>query len=203
MDTLPLDDRTLPVELGILVRAELRDGERLLWAGQPRPGRFARLAWLDVIFGIPWTLTMIALLAFLIYTNLQDAPRAQPAAPRWAGLVVLIPFLLIGFAHLSAPYWAKRRARRTVYAITDRRVIVWEGKKFRPAKVHSLSPAELTRLHRVEHSGGVGDLIFDDCGEVRHWTGSSRKFVAIDGVREVEDLVRTALLAREGEPSNA
>ena len=32
-----------------------------------------------------------------------------------------LPFVLIGLGMLTAPHWAKRKALRTAYAVTDRR----------------------------------------------------------------------------------
>ena len=55
MDELLFEDNRLPDELDTRVRSELRQGEKLRWVGQPRPGRMARQALPIVLFGIPWT----------------------------------------------------------------------------------------------------------------------------------------------------
>src|SRR5262245_37691399 len=50
-----LSEIDLPEEMRESVRRELRDGERLLWAGQPLPELFAKATIPAVLFGIPWT----------------------------------------------------------------------------------------------------------------------------------------------------
>lgn len=194
MNMPPFDDRALPEEVRDRVRSELRDGERLLWVGQPRPGRFARRGWLIAILDIPWLVMSTAFMVIVSVALFGEAAQGPPRPEWWFLFFFGIPFFLIGLAGVSTPYRMRRQARRTVYAVTDRRAIVWEGRNFRQAKIHSVGPAELTRLRRVEYSGGVGDLILDDHGEVRSRYGSSRRFLAIDGVREVENLLRKALL---------
>lgn len=188
------DDSTLPDEVQNCIRSELRDGEQLVWVGQPLPGRFARWAWFRVIWSIPWVMIplilMVASLVAIFGGNVQGGE-----ATYWVLLVFAIPFLSIGLANLSAPYWARRRGKRTIYAITNQRAIVWEGKNFRPPKVHSFGPADLTQLRRVEYSDSVGDLIFGDHIEIPSLSGMVRSFVAIDGVQEVEKLLRKAVLA--------
>ena len=73
-----------------------------------------------------------------------------------------IPFVLIGLGMLTSPFWAVRRAKRTCYALTDRRAILWEAGWFGRIEVRSYGPADLTRLRRVEYADGNGDLVFEE-----------------------------------------
>jgi hypothetical protein len=35
-----------------------------------------------------------------------------------------VPFVLIGLGMLAAPYWMRRKAQNTVYALTDKRALI-------------------------------------------------------------------------------
>src|SRR5262245_34488753 len=115
MDTPLFGGSSLPEELDARVREELREGERLLWVGQPRPGRFVRQVGPSVFVGI-----------------LRTAFRGT---------------------------WDRKQV---VYALTDRRAILWEPEPFGGVAVRSYGPADLTELRRVEHPGDIGDLVFEE-----------------------------------------
>src|SRR5262249_8379046 len=112
-----------------------------------------------------------------------------------------LPFVLIGLGMLSSPFWLRRKAKRTCYALTDRRAIVWEAGSFGSVQVLSYRPAELTKIRRVEYPDGTGDLVFEE--EITIGTGNRgystttrqrQGFMSIDHVRQVEELLRKALL---------
>jgi hypothetical protein len=204
-------DSTLPDELDARVRSELDGGEQLLWVGQPRPSRFARAAIPAVLFGIPWT-------AFaLLWTGMAlSGLWGKGGAPQMAGppLALVfsvcfplwgVPFILIGLGMLSSPLWARRRAKRTCYALTDRRAILFEAGAFRSVEVRSYRPADLTKIFRREKADGSGDLVFEELTQVRSTSHGGRAtstqargFMGIENVREIEELVRKALLSGGG-----
>ncbi len=194
------DQDPLSAEMDERVRSELRDGERLVWTGQPRPSRFAKGALPIVLFGIPWTALAIVWMAAasgLLFGGGNGGMGAFNLIFPLFGL----PFVLIGFGMLSAPYWMRRKARRTCYALTDRRAILWEAGWRGSVTVRSYSPADLTRIRRVEYPNGDGDLIFDEFVTVGtnskgHRTTHTQQhgFVGIPNVRTVEDLLRSTLL---------
>jgi hypothetical protein len=201
-DDFLFGDSRLPDDLDARVRSELRPGEQLLWVGQPNPSRFARSAIGTVLFGIPWT-------AFAIFWTTMASFGARRAGggpiggwfsvcfPLWG-----VPFILVGLGMLSAPYWMWRKAKKTCSALTDRRAIVWEAGSFGSAEVRSYEPAALTKLTRRDYAGGSGDLIFEEQVEVRRGgKGRTRVvtqnhgFLAIANVRDIEELLRKALLS--------
>ncbi len=51
----PSSSPALPPEQRRIVDAELTPGEALLWAGQPAPGRMARMGIVPMLVGIPFT----------------------------------------------------------------------------------------------------------------------------------------------------
>lgn len=217
MDGQLFENSNLPAVLDARVRSEMRDDERLLWVGQPRPGRFARQAIPMMLFGIPWTafalFWMAAASGILFGGNGgndgfggngvpgdNDGPgglRLFSACFQLFGL----PFMLIGFWMLSSPYWLWRQAKRTCYALTDRRAILWQAGKFGSVSVRSYGPEALGKTHRTEHADGCGDLVFEEAVTIGHnndnnltTTTIRHGFMAISNVREVEELLRRVLL---------
>ena len=183
-----------------LVQAEVRDGERLVWAGQPVPRFFNAGTIAAVVFAIPWT-------AFAIFwtAGAFAATRGAGGAGgndsmsyffRYAFPLFGVPFILIGLGMFSAPYWMARQLKRTVYAVTDRRAVVFAPGWFGSRKVRSFAPDALASMERVERPDGSGDLIFEQYTQRR---GSSTHtvrhgFFAVRDVRAVEDVLRKSLI---------
>ena len=112
------------------------------------------------------------------------------------------PFIA-GGVWLSAMWasraWLRILARKTVYALTNRRVIVWQPSWFGRVTAQSFTASGLNQMFRMERPDGAGDLVFQV--PVTAFRANSqperRGFVAIDNVREVEELVRKTLLVDE------
>src|SRR5579875_316473 len=135
-------DSYLPEELDARVRSELEPGEQLLWVGQPRPSRFVYQTLPIVFFGIPWTAFALLWTGMAIWGLWGNAGAAPMQAQGMMGGVFSVcfplwglPFILIGLGMLSSPFWAIRRAKRTCYALTDRRAIHIEAGAFRSVEV--------------------------------------------------------------------
>jgi hypothetical protein len=187
------------------IQSELDSGERLLWAAQPDPRRFARGSIGLVLFGIPWTAFAVFWI-FMASGGLWGLFHGGMDFPRDKGAFQVIsicfplfglPFVLIGLALLSSPYWARKKAKRTAYAVTDRRVILFEAGFRNAMTVRTYLPPQLQRMTRTERPDGSGDLILeeytwrDSDGDRRH---GRHGLYAIPRVRDVEDLIRTTLL---------
>jgi hypothetical protein len=198
-------DDFLPAELSARVDGELAKGERVIWTGQPIAWRFVWPSLFIVLFGIPWTAFAIFWMA--IAGGISGHVPEQ--APDFFSLFRFfplfgIPFVLIGLAMLSAPYWALRKARRTVYAITDRRVLLIEGGLLGSVRVRSIEPERLNDVTRTQYADGSGNLILQ-----RQYQGNAQNrgaqflnigFYAIPDVKHVEDLVRE--LASKAAPAD-
>ncbi len=212
MDMLSFDNGDLAADLNDRVRSELRDGERLLWVGQPRPGRFARQALPIVLFGIPWTAFALFWMAGASGVLFGDFGVGRGAFGAFRILFPLfgLPFVLIGLGMLSSPFWLRRRAKRTCYALTDRRAILWEAGWFGSFEVRSYGPAELQKIRRVEYPDRGGDLVFEEVITIGRDTDGDRTtnvkrrgFMGIDQVREIEEMLRKALLPDRGDSAHA
>jgi len=177
---------SLPPRLRMLVENELQEGEKVVWLGQPIPRRFALGAIPIVLFGIPWTGFALFWMAGAAGFKIPDFKHGFDLFPLFG-----IPFVLIGFGMLSAPFWMMRAARRTVYVITDRRAIILAGGFH--TTVRSFDLARLGDLRRRQRPDGSGDLIFersltyDSDGDRR---SKDIGFLAIADVKGVEDLLR-------------
>jgi hypothetical protein len=181
-------DGTLPLELSDLINAELTQGERAVWVGQPNPGRFARTSIGIVLFAIPWT-------AFSVFWIAGASGFKWPDFSKGFGIFPLfgIPFVLVGLGMLSSPLWMRRKAKRTAYVITDKRAIVLTGQGWRGVSVRSFEPDCLTDLERTQYPDGSGNLVFHhqyNAGQRGAQNPTDVGFMAVANVKEVEDLVR-------------
>src|SRR5262249_34904107 len=96
----------------------------------------------------------------------------------------------------------------TCYALTNRRAVVWEAGWFGTVRVYSYTASALGKMQRRERADGSGDLVFEEIVSVGsqyvsqgqhggHWQTSTsvtaRGFLAIERVRDMEDLIRRTL----------
>jgi hypothetical protein len=137
----------------------------------PVPRYFTPAATAGFLFGIPWT-------AFAIFWTVGAAwgtSKAGDAGPFRAFPLFGVPFILVGLGMLSGPIWAYRKALKTVYVITNRRAITFDGG--RTVTIRSYPPERLTDVYRKERKDGTGDVIISR----RAWRDS-------DGDRQSEEL---------------
>lgn len=164
-------------------RAEMAPGETLIWADRPLPR--VSLVWPMVLFGM-------LVFGFALFWTAQAWQAGGAIA------IFGLPFLGIGAVLLAAPWWRPKRARHTVYAISDQRLLIMRGW---PARVvQSFAPQDIGRLQRHEREDGSGDLIFleEDVPQVlggrhharRRWRRRRIGFSRIAEVRGVEAAVR-------------
>lgn len=106
---------------------ELESGEELIWAGRHNDAGIVLKSMPVVLFGIPWT-AFALFWTYMAAGGISDFSNSGSGGPpgimEWVFPLWGLPFILIEFAMLSTPFWGKRRARRTLYALTDRRCIV-------------------------------------------------------------------------------
>ena len=188
---------SLPNDLEGLVQEELSPGEKLAWVGRPRPSRLIAEAMPSFVFGLFFT----GFAFFWIFA--AGGGMGPPRIGRRGGgapsvfLVFGIPFVLAGVGMLAAPFVAARNARKTCYALTDRRAIVWESSPWYGTRVRSYQAGELRSMARHQRGDGSGDLIFEETfapGNRGRQKIVRRGFIAIEDVRGVEALIRSNLL---------
>ena len=181
---LSRDDSILPPALAHALESE----ERVLWSSRPAVGasvlRLLPLVGVCFAFGVG-----VLWLASTDRGGISDPFFAHLARLVFRPLGALIIVLAVG-----ASLQEFRRIKRTVYAITDRRVLsIGAG---RSGKVIELRAAHMDTVQRSERLGGTGDLTFLATGQLaragdpldRGQSGARLSFIGVAHVREVERL---------------
>lgn len=178
----------LPQELDDVLRAELQPGEQVAYAAQPQKRRMVASTLPIVLFGLPWTAFAVFWICGAAGFKLPDFARGGFSFFPLFGL----PFVLIGLGMLSAPFWAARLARYTVYAITDQRVLMISGG--RTKTIRSLWPHDLQQVYRRERPDGSGDVVLRETVTTtsgdRERTSQHETLMGIPDARHAESLVR-------------
>jgi hypothetical protein len=189
-------DNSIPRPLKDFAAREF-SGEKLVWAAQPD----VRIAfWLSFgiwLFAIPWTafslfwISIPAAALYEAYTGIDiRAPKGAPTVAMWAFALWGVPFVLIGFGMLLAPFWALRKGVTTLYALTNKRIAILSGSG--TISVVSIRPEDIMSLSRKEGPDGRGTLILHQ-GFMRDSDGDRQEktteFGVINDVRRIEQLV--------------
>jgi hypothetical protein len=176
-------DLNISPELADRVAGELSPDEKLIWIGQPRSDLAVRPAYFLVPFGVVFVaFSLFWMVMAVVITFGLMAPCG-------------IPFLAIGVALIVSPVWLRAWARKTVYAVSNRRAIIWQPGWFGYITVQSFTPSGLGQMSRTERPDGSGDLVFQvyTSGIGEDSRTITKGFMGIDRVREVEELVRRTL----------
>ena len=196
------EDGDVPVELREKLLAGLDAREKAVWIGQPSPrlvllrnGVWLGVSGVGIVIGLLWLFT----------TFLPAAPaRGRVARPTSNPLLPL--GMLLASACVSAVpaarWWA---ARRTAYAITNRRAVVYTEGLFGKSR-EAYSPIEVSAMERrnswlVPNSG---DLVFRTVHVITRssrpsmWNNNIRTvrygLLAIGELNDVEKIVRETLI---------
>ena len=159
------------------VAREMRAGETTRWVGYPIPTKFAIKDGIrNFLFGIPWT-------AFVVFWESAVIKSGSVFMTLWG-----VPFVVVGLYLLTSPVWEYLQARRTVYVVTNQRLIILNG-LLRPSR-RSFAPPDIRSVEVVAGHDGVGSIVFsrerDSDGE-GGWNVRKIGFMAIPHVREVEE----------------
>ena len=153
----------LSSEAEAMLHIELNSDEKLLWNGQPIPNRQARASIPLVLFGIPWTAFSVFWVVMASQMTGHASSRPDSFPFRLFPLLFPLfgaPFVLMGAGMLSSPWWMRRRAQKTVYALTDKRALIlspsWRGE----IEVRSIPPEHLTDRTLKQNRDGSGSIVF-------------------------------------------
>jgi len=167
------------------VRAALEPGERVVWTGRPVDPPVTAGLVLTIAAGLPFVAFGVALLAGWM----------GPVSA--AGRVFGVVFAVLGLMFAAAPLRARRAARRTIYALTDRHALIFRGQATATAPPIAYDPHDLAGLYVRGGAGtDVGDVVFAE--EMRRRakqvpTKIYHGFTRIAGARAVGRLVRETL----------
>jgi len=161
-------------------QAQLEPGERLLWHGKPDPKRGLLATIPLVLFAIPWT-------GFSVFWMAAASGFFFESEPGWMSLFALfgVPFVLVGLGMLTSPYWLYKKAKLTVYALTNRRAMIITGRATK--KVQSFAASDMGLIERTERANGRGDVMFATV-EVKKGT-QQIGFMGISNARRVERIL--------------
>jgi hypothetical protein len=170
---------------------ELQPGERLQWAERPRPWAVAR----QTLTALPIGLFLMAVGAVAV----DLVPRAMLLP---SDVLALLPIrsvgaliALLGLAAACAPLATALLARRTVYAVTSRRLLVIDRAFVH--RVASFAPEDVQAIMVTnERYDGSADIIFRQ--EIRHIRASRGRYrvvkkIGFFGIADpecVRDLIR-------------
>lgn len=187
-----------------MLSAELNRDEKLLWAGQPLPGRSGWGGLPLLLFGIPWT----AFAVFWVYmagSMTWSHPGGMTSPSPIPSLFPLfgVPFVLFGIGMLTAPFWMRKKEIGTVYALTDTRALIltpgWRG----AVSVRTIPPEDLIGRTRTQNPDGSGSLTFPRLNTVQRRAGPDGGtytvtvgFRNIADVRSVDDLIQRTYESR-------
>ncbi|MGL4494895.1 MAG: hypothetical protein ACRCYS_09770 [Beijerinckiaceae bacterium] len=169
-------------------------GEKIRWAGAPSPSASLRGALLIWLFAVPWTAFALFWEISVIRLWLYQLPNGKSGPPGLGMALFGLPFVLIGLALMSAPFFAARAARRTVHVLTDKRLAT--VKQGRALTVESVNPRAIVKIKRKEKPDRTGTLSVDlspylDSDGDR--TAHVETFYGIRDVHAVELLLRDVM----------
>lgn len=150
---MDLSGQPQPSRIELALQRELRRGERVIWQGQPLM-RLAGRAFAIYLFAIPWTL--FALFWTFLAASGFSASWSQFG---WMGMAFPmfgLPFIVIGIGMLLAPFLPLWAAPRTIFAVTDQRVLrIYLGRRL---QTRSIEGAQIGNIDRSETRTGSGTL---------------------------------------------
>lgn len=166
--------------------AEMSPGEKLIWAETAISKNVRRrmipislLGWVFLVLSFAWI---------------------DKAASTSIGLLLFgLPFVIGSLAIATLPWWRPVYAKRTIYAISDQRLLIIRN--LMKYKVTSYGPEDIDVVERRENRDGSGDLIFrrEEIKKLGHHHDPSGKrrvgqrevgFFGVPDVRRVEVAVR-------------
>ena len=163
--------------------AELLPGENLLWVGQPKNARRslfggtndAKVAMLAAMVGAQVLLVLGGVVFMAASRSTADGTTSGfPLI-----FVILALIVVLGLAVGIGPLlWSFFKAKNTIYAITDRRVLMIAGRS-----VQSYGEQDIEFIERKVHRDGTGDIIFKH----EHRTGTTYYGSHVFGTRTYSD----------------
>jgi hypothetical protein len=146
------------------LQTELAKGEKIIWAGRPEVKLLIKVLLVQrgIIFGL-------VLLAEVLLAAVASSLLL------WLALPILA--LVAGLAIFTTPYLLYQQSSRTLYVLTDRRILLLSGAWLRSTLNNSggfrykgiawknfaaYERLELTKLTVLERENGTGDLYIDE-----------------------------------------
>jgi hypothetical protein len=169
------------------VRAELHAGEDLVWIGEPRSRTWGAIPY--AVLGL-----VCGLLGLFAPARLLDLFAHETPMIRGVLAFCALALFILGIHFAMDPGHARRWDKRTIYAITTKRVLIWAYDSRGEPSFRAYAPAAFTFTHRHERADGTGDVCFIEAlreGVDRRSDIVERvRFCDIDDVRVVDAKLR-------------
>jgi hypothetical protein len=209
-----LQDGLVAADVKTKALTGLDPSEKVVWIGQPvgkllviRSLGYAGVGAMLAAVALFWLVLSLAPPKPVVAAG-QKAPAAaaHPANPLANGLMPA-GLLLLSIGLAAVPFIRGYNGGRSLYAITNRRALVYKHGLFGPTR-ESYPPLEVSKMQRSDAwlQKGCGDLIFRTVHVVstsRTSTGLKQSvkttqygFLAIRNVRDVEKILRETLIDR-------
>lgn len=163
----------------------LEEGEKIVWTGRPDPERAARLDGHAKVRSVAMIVTSALILLWQVAGDmvLQLAADMLPEESLWLFLLFAAVFgstlflvaaligLSLGLLLSFKPIFNRRRAARTHYLVTDRRILIVSERTGRWTR--NMSPEQIETLRR-KNSDGWSDIRFVEGESYWHraWSNS-------------------------------
>ena len=182
-----------PTDAQSMAQSELEPGESLQWSGVADPVRAALSALPALIVGLPFAaFALFWMTAAYRGTHAMSKSSANPIAGVFSFFPLFgLPFLFIGTGIVFAPLLAYRKGLKTVYAVTDKRVLVITDGRTR--SVRSCTPADIIAVDHRERAGGTGDVIIRTNSIIQQRNSLSQSTIGLLGVNNVKEVARLVL----------
>ena len=169
------------------VQSVLRDDERVVLVTRPRPQ-------MDIVEAAGRVFSGVMLLVMLVYA------LCQMAQVWWLVLALVSPLILFALWLISAPFRYRRQKERTLYLLTDKRVLMLEPKGIFGERVvaYPLLPNPVKSV--LHGDDGYGDIIFayeqhwEFFPKMRHRT-TPVGFIEVPEVGQVQQLIAAQVAA--------
>jgi hypothetical protein len=186
-------------EIRKTMERKLRPDETLIWVGQPDPVQFSREVRRAYLFQLGAIALSIAVSVWVISYILPPEKTMIPA--------ILFVGGMVGHFLIAAPWRYPKRVLQTIYAITDRRALVYQGFGWSLLWLQALPDLYDTlwsfdvrqirarrRIHRYEGRtdvvfGGEGHDHMTGRGQIRDWVQVG--FLGLENVDEVDQLLES------------
>lgn len=178
-----------PSDAQLRAQSELQSGESLYWTGVANPSRAAVSALPATLFGIPFAGFALFWISTAWHATQGMARSSNAFAKSFSVFPIFgVPFLLVGLGILLAPLWVYLKGRNTVYAVTNKRVMIISGASNRTVK--SCTAADIVSVDHRERPDGSGDVLIRTNLQMRAQNSNSlsQMTIGLYGVPNVKDV---------------
>lgn len=188
--------------LQALVQSTLLPREKVVWTERPDARHAAIQSVPIVLFGIPWTafsLTWEGCVVFAAISSIGGINgHGGNATVSLLSLVFVLfgmPFVLIGFGMLLAPYFAFKQAAQTAYVVSNLRAMeIIAGRK---CSVRSFYARDIKTITTSGRLSALKDVVFSYSSDGDGGLAPSGKFNGIRDAVSCEQALRRLSELRE------